>query len=467
LNSGKNLKKLMPKNSVYYSLADAKAALEAYSDKNMRIFRAESIKSYKKRFASQEEINLAVKSGKTVTKEGDDNIYRVDQISNCFKLFDSLEEFLEFTNENSHVCLHEMIDGRSAQHVYFDIDYPLGGPDATGAIGEFGEPGAAGEFDVYAPPPGLDLEENFSGNPNYLLEEQNYGYAVIKGFDTRLREIGINSLPLVYGSSSPFKISLHIIYPDIYVENNMLNKSICKHLGGSIPPALSRYFDYGVYSASHSLRSPGQTKPSQNRKKTLVQWFPACGRTEMDGFVVGWNPMGTNISSVALKYSPVFMSMNCTSQFAPILDLIYKMEERDSPNINFPEGRYDEGKYIKNADGTEIWNVMRKLPSYCVICKREHESDHMYVITFPSGLKRFKCRRAEQDGSKGYRKIEDPPSKQSSDNKFCGLLSLPGTSGIISIGPDGEETDPIFLSDPLENTIEGSNYFDFSADPYD
>ena len=362
----------MAREAIYYSLNDVRSAMDSLSDRNLRIFRVESLKTWPIQFNSQEELDEYKKSNPKVDITKNGNEFSVSKSMNYFKLFDSLQGFLDFSVSNPDVCLHELITGKNPHHVYFDIDYTFN-----------------------------------QENQNYLMDEYNYGYAVTNAIYDRLSELGINFVPLVYGSSSTHKISLHIVFPQLFVQNNLLNKALCTHLGNSIPPAYAKYIDFSVYSTNHSLRAPCQTKPGQNRTKRLVSWLPTYGFSELDGFIVGWNDLGRDVSEIAARFAPIFSSIVCDSLFAPILELIYKMETDTCPNINFPEGRYGEGKLTKNPDGREIWAIMRKIECYCVICCREHTNEHMYVI-ITEKEKRFYCRRADQEAGerKRYKVLE-------------------------------------------------------------
>jgi hypothetical protein len=194
---------------------------------------------------------------------------------------------------------------------------------------------------------------------------------------------------------------------------------------------ITEYIDNSVYSRNHTIRCLGSTKLGENRiRKLEYKWNYYSGENGVQEIILYKDPENKD-DVYASKFEDIQKSFITNIHYGKSeckllgIELPYpKKEISDLKEIdlNSKQIKYIFSKIYKiiNKEDFEpdVDNIKdnciflkRLKPSFCKICKREHESQNQYIFFGENGIY-LKCFQNNRPGK--YIKIGDLP-----DNKNC------------------------------------------------
>jgi len=357
-------------------------------------------------------------------------IYRILPTDFHFLLTEDMASFDDFfdqypnfrsTHQNVHLSLNfnEVITNDSPFRMFYDIDCENVNVDK----------------DVL-------LSETIDAILKYLKTEEDIEYP-------------INRIVVINGHKNT-KISYHLIFPDVVVENMETMRIIAEN----IKTSLGEYGEYidCSYMNTKNFRMIFNTKRgSKNFLKFQKKWT-YISQNEDEEEVIEFNFMDSNKKlefTLLFEYSRIqsFLGINSIIQSKTkeekniIIPKITNEEIENTINdIEFPKG-LKIGKNIRN-----IVHLTNNGGFDCPICQRRHENDNAYIIIRENGVF-FKCYRTPNDRVK----IKDikpqviPFPKEVLDN----ILEPVGMiNNDISSMVDQKD-----IRDPPENEIECAEWY--------
>ena len=204
------------------------------------------------------------------------------------------------------------------------------------------------------------------------------------------------------------KMSWHIVFPEIIVQNCQVADFVAKEMIEGLESALVDYVDMSVYSRTRQMRLIFCVKHGSDRIKlpcknwqfgkfTGEQTLPDVSKLpdEVDKHWILFSHMFREscISYVGQKTVTIQM----TEEMKIRNDTLYNITDElpNFPNLQPPEGFRFDGKR------GNLIELRREKPSYCDLCCREHEHENAILIWFPnSGIMRYYCWRAKGTGKK-------------------------------------------------------------------
>lgn len=253
----------------------------------------------------------------------------------AFKSLDSMYEFI-FSGETER-CYYEMISGLMPQKIYFDVD--IAGSNRLLGIGVVTE---------------------------LILE-----------IEAKLEAYEVEPEIMVFSSCGENKQSYHVIVSNVCVKTAEHNKSFAHQVRRGLSRENREYVDI-LYKSSQQFRLVNNTKYKQNRYKKFV---PDLSSAEMksnkeifEASLVG-NTEGCMLINIPLREKNDLDR----SQSMEYCEIERRLKLRGITG-------FDYGKTVDN-----IVCLTRIKPTFCKLCKREHDAENAFVIV--SDTIRFYCRR--------------------------------------------------------------------------
>jgi len=308
-----------------------------------------------------------------------EHVLTFNESTKSYILFDSVNELIKYNINNKQV-LHEVIFGNLPHRIHFDIDYVENFEDDNTSLNGFNE---FNEFD----------NTFISSFTKLILFTFSIMYC---GSNKSIQESDIlicSSCGLV--DDKKFKYSYHIIIKKYYVENNdELNEFYNKikiHSTYVITDEVLRAkiidsIDKGCTTSVHNLRLLGYSKNGTNRiKKTrdhiiysdsLIQY--SRDKIKQNELLYLTDENGNRIND------------NTSKQ---IINNKVKIDDKLVSDILKLFKDYLQGQQFYKRKNNII-GLKRITPSYCHVCKDEHESNANYIIVNENtGIAVLSCHR--------------------------------------------------------------------------
>lgn len=212
-------------------------------------------------------------------------------------------------------------------------------------------------------------------------------------YDSRIAEPDI----LVFSSHGPGKLSYHVVVNNWCLPDYNSNKVYCTKIIDRVSNPYKDYIDGLVYKSIQQFRTYGSTKRGKDRFKKLV----------------GYETLPINSSGYRFEFLSILLkSLVSNTNSCRILEYSEPTKRVFSgPSEALTEKEMDIIKnlpFIISGD-FEIVDVKDRLislkrlkPSFCELCKREHQNENPYLIvtggkTSVNKQIHFHCRRIKND----------------------------------------------------------------------
>lgn len=279
---------------------------------------------------------------------------------------------------------HEVIFGRNPQRLRFDID---------------AKESLKGLIDNYD----LDLLPE-----QYRIKGQNYNMIIqylrdiifdlfIELYNNAIQEcypgykVDRDRVMMVTESHSSDKYSFHIIITKFIVKDNQeaawFMKQVIKFLKES-QPLLIDLFDQQIYTSSQFFRILNCCKYSDNSRTKKLSRDNMNTRKNIDKGLIQQNNNGDDLLITTIHYTnamPVWQVVKNGEEDY----VISKETEQKCKQIIYETFKDD---YVFKHIKGNLMEYQRRYPSYCKICKRQHEQENAYAY-MSGGVLYWNCRR--------------------------------------------------------------------------